>query len=129
MKQITVLMLGLGRIGGRFYQRFATLDDAMVKIIAISEPNLDNPLLADAAERGIPNFPDYVEALATYGEQIDIIMDTSNRAELKTAVRQYLYNTQNQHTVLMPLVGHYLMWYLMEEGEALPQSHHTDIGY
>lgn len=129
MRQTRVLMIGLGRIGSKFYERFTALDESLVKIIAVSEPNMDNPLLADAHQRGIPNFPDFAQAISTYGEQIDIIMDTSNRAELKAAIRKQLYDTNNQHTVLMPLVGHYLMWYLMGDDEALPQSHHTHIGY
>lgn len=47
MRQITVLMIGLGRIGGKFYQQFSCIDQSRVKIIAVSEPNLSNPLLTD----------------------------------------------------------------------------------
>lgn len=129
MRQITVLMIGLGRIGGKFYQQFVQLDESRVKIIAVSEPNLSNPLLADSDERGIPNYPSYEEAIREFGPKIDIIMDTSNRPELKLAVRKLLQETNNKHTVLVPMVVDYLMWYLLPGSEAIPQSHHSSIGY
>lgn len=129
MRQITVLMIGLGRIGGKFYQQFTQLEESRVKIIAVSEPNMSNPLLADSDKRGIPNYPNYEEAIREFGPKIDIIMDTSNRPELKLAVRKLLQETNNQHTVLVPMVVDYLMWYLLPGSEAIPQSHHSSIGY
>lgn len=129
MRQITVLMIGLGRIGGKFYKQFTSMDESRVKIIAVSEPNLTNPLLEDAEQRNIANYPNYEEAIREYGSKIDIVMDTSNRPELKLAVRKLLQETNNQHTVLVPMVVDYLMWYLLQDAEAIPQSHHSDIGY
>lgn len=129
MRQITVLMIGLGRIGGKFYKQFTSMDESRVKIIAVSEPNLTNPLLEDAEQRNIANYPNYEEAIREYGSKIDIVMDTSNRPELKLAVRKLLQETNNQHTVLVPMVVDYLMWYLLPDAEAIPQSHHSDIGY
>lgn len=129
MRQITVLMVGLGRIGGKFYKQFAEMDDSRVKVLAVSEPNLSNPLLKDAEKRNIPNFPNYEEVVRDLGTKIDIIMDTSNRPELKLSIRRLLQETNNQHTVLVPMVVDYLMWYLLPDAEPIPQSHHTDIGY
>jgi len=129
MKQITIFMIGLGRIGGKFYQQFTELDESRVKIIAVSEPNLSNPLLEDVGQGAIPNIPNYEEAIRQYGDKIDIIMDTSNRPELKLAVRRLLQETNNQHTVLVPMVVDYLMWYLLADAEAIPQAHHESIGY
>lgn len=48
VKQINVMMIGLGRIGGKFFQKFLEIDSARVNIIAVSEPNLSNPLLVEA---------------------------------------------------------------------------------
>ncbi|WP_044406474.1 hypothetical protein [Thiomicrospira microaerophila] len=129
MRQITVFMIGLGRIGGKFYSQFVNIDESRVKILAVSEPNMANPLLEDVKNRGIPNLPNYEEAIREYGDKIDIIMDTSNRPELKLAVRRLLQETNNQHTVLVPMVVDYLMWYLLADSEAIPQSHHESIGY
>ncbi|GAB6071365.1 hypothetical protein JCM30760_24620 [Thiomicrorhabdus hydrogeniphila] len=122
-------MIGLGRIGGKFYQQFNNMNPEHVEIIGISEPNMDNPLLTDASERGIANFPEFEDMLKKYGTDIDIIMDTSNRPEIKQAIRQQLKDTGNQHTVLVPMVVDYLMWYLLPGAEDIQQSHHEDIGY
>ncbi len=127
-KKITIFMIGLGRIGGRFYEKFTTMDQSKVEIIAISEPNMGNALIDDALDRGIPNYPQYEEAVKEFGEQIDIIMDTSNRTEIKLTLRKLLQETDNRHTVILPMVVDYLMWYLMDDKE-MPQAHHKDIGY
>ena len=127
-KKITVFMIGLGRIGGRFYEKFTSMDQDKVEIIAISEPNMGNALIDDALDRGIPNYPQYEEAVKEFGEGIDIIMDTSNRTDIKLALRKILQETDNRHTVILPMVVDYLMWYLMDD-KAMPQAHHKDIGY
>lgn len=129
MKKINILMIGLGRIGGKFYQRFTTLDPDQVEILAISEPNMENALIDDALDRGIPNYPKYEEALEHFGTDIDIIMDTSNRPEIKHNIRKILQESGNEHSVIVPMVVDYLMWYLLPNAESLPQSHHHDIGY
>jgi hypothetical protein len=129
MRKITILMIGLGRIGGKFYEQFSNMNPEHVEIIGVSEPNMNNPLLKNVEQRGIPNFPDFEEALDKYGEDIDIIMDTSNRADLKQALRRKLQDSNNKHSVLVPMVVDYLMWYLLPGSEAIPQSHHGDIGY
>ena len=129
MRKITILMIGLGRIGGKFFQEFSQMNPEHIQIIGVSEPNENNPLLKEATDRGIPNFPEFEQALDQFGEDIDIIMDTSNRADLKQAIRQKLQDSNNKHSVLVPMVVDYLMWYLLPGTEAIPQSHHQDIGY
>lgn len=129
MKQISVLMVGLGRIGGKFFEQFSQIDDSRIKIIAVSEPNMSNRLIDDAADLGIPNYPDFEEAIREFGEEIDIIMDTSNRPELKAQMRKLLQETDNNHTVIVPMVVDYLMWYLLPNAEDIPQEHHKNIGY
>ena len=127
-KKVTIFMIGLGRIGGRFYEKFTAMDQNKVEIIGISEPNMGNALIDDALARGIPNYPLYEEAVRGLGSSIDIIMDTSNRSEIKQALRKVLQETDNRHTVILPMVVDYLMWYLMDDKE-MPQAHHKDIGY
>lgn len=129
MKQINILLIGLGRVGGKFFQKFLELESSKINIIAVCETNLDNPLLAEAEKRGIANYTNFEDAVRAYGERIDIIMDTSNRPELKQALRRLLQETKNQHTVIVPLVVSFLMWYLLPGAEEIQQSHHTGIGY
>lgn len=129
MRKIKIFMIGLGRIGGKFYEQFSEMPPERVEIVAISEPNFENPLVQDAEGRGIVNYPQFEEALDVFGEEIDIIMDTSNRPELKQAIRKKLVDSDNQHSVVVPMVVDYLMWYLLPGSEDIPQSHHKNIGY
>ena len=122
-------MIGLGRIGGRFYKQFTSMDQSKVEIIGVSESNMGNALIDDALDRGIPNYPKYEDAIREFGTDIDIIMDTSNRTEIKLAIRKLLQETDNQHTVMVPMVVDYLMWYLLDDNKEIPQAHHDDIGY
>lgn len=129
MKQISVLMIGLGRIGGKFFEQFSQISDRRIKIVAVSESNMSNGLIDEANDLGIPNYPDFEEAIREFGEEIDIIMDTSNRPELKAQMRKLLQETENNHTVIVPMVVDYLMWYLLPDAEDIPQEHHKNIGY
>ncbi|WP_130538225.1 Gfo/Idh/MocA family oxidoreductase [Thiomicrorhabdus indica] len=129
MKQISVLMIGLGRIGGKFFEQFSQISDSRIKIVAVSESNMSNGLIDEANDLGIPNYPDFEEAIREFGEEIDIIMDTSNRPELKAQMRKLLQETENNHTVIVPMVVDYLMWYLLPDAEDIPQEHHKNIGY
>ncbi|WP_321275808.1 homoserine dehydrogenase [Thiomicrorhabdus indica] len=129
MKQISVMMIGLGRIGGKFFEQFSQISDSRIKIVAVSESNMSNGLIDEANDLGIPNYPDFKEAIREFGEEIDIIMDTSNRPELKAQMRKLLQETENNHTVIVPMVVDYLMWYLLPDAEDIPQEHHKNIGY
>ena len=129
MRKIKLLMVGLGRVGGTFYQKFNEIAPEHIDIVAVSEPNLANPILEKVKESGIPNYPDVKEAVQAYGEEIDIIVDTSNNAEVKVTIRKILQETNNRHTVLLPMIVDYLIWYLLPDAEPIEQSHHKDIGY
>ena len=68
------------------------------------------------------------EAVKEFGTGIDININISNRTEIKLMLRKLLQKTENRHTVILPMVVDYLMWYLMDDKE-MPQAHHKDIGY
>jgi predicted dehydrogenase len=128
MRQIHVVMIGLGRMGGRFFDKLIEVGDERVKVLAVCELNDDNPYLDKARDMGIARFVDFAEAIEAYGEEIDIILDTSNVPATKQAIRKLLQDQNNQHTVLVPLVVDYLMWYLLPGDEPIPQDH-VEIGY
>ena len=128
MRQIRVVMIGLGRMGGRFFDKLTEVGEDRVKILAVCELNDNNPYLAKAGEQGVARFTDFAEAIEAFGEEIDIILDTSNVPATKQAIRKLLQAQNNQHTVLVPLVVDYMMWYLIAGDEAIPQDH-VEIGY
>jgi len=128
MKQIRVLLIGLGRMGNRFYEKFSEVGEERVKIVAVCETDPNNPNVIRAVEDGVVHYLSYREAIEHYQEQIDIIMDTSNRPEVKQEIRQILEKSGNRHTVLIPMVVDYLMWYLLPNAGEIPQDH-REIGY
>ncbi len=128
MKQVNVLLIGLGRMGSRFFEKFIEAGSERVNIIAVCENNETNPKVLEAKNAGIACYMDFKAAIREFGESIDIIMDTSNRPEIKQAIRRILQETDNHKTVLIPMVVDYLMWYLLPGNEPIPQDH-VEIGY
>ena len=128
MRQISVLIIGLGRMGGRFFDKLSAAHNDKVKIVGVCETKENNPIAQEAISLGIPYYKNYEDAINELGESIDIIMDTSNRPEIKQAIRKLLQETDNYHTVLIPLVVDYLMWYMLPGEEQIPQDH-LEIGY
>ncbi|MDD2950263.1 MAG: homoserine dehydrogenase [Sulfuricurvum sp.] len=115
-------------MGSRFFDKFVEVGNERVNIIAVCESVGTNPKIAEAKEAGISYYDDFSNAIRELGASIDIIMDTSNRPEIKQAIRQILQETDNHKTVLIPMVVDYLMWYLLPGNEPIPQDH-TEIGY
>ncbi len=128
MKQVTVLLIGLGRMGSRFFDKFVEIGEKRVKIVGVCELNEQNPKVLEAKKRNIPLYPSYKEALTDLHESVDIILDTSNISEVKRDIRELLSRQNNQHSVLLPMVADYLLWYMLPNAEEIPQDH-TDIGY
>lgn len=128
MRQVSVLIIGLGRMGSRFFDKFSTMDSEKVKIVGVCETNETNPVAQKAIDLKIPYYKNYEDAISELGERIDIVMDTSNRPDIKQAVRKLLQETDNYHTVLIPLVVDYLMWYMLPGDDEIPQDH-LEIGY
>lgn len=128
MRQISVVIIGLGRMGKRFFDKLSEAGAEKVKILAVCETNKDNQVIKEATGRGIAHYIAYEDAIKDFGESIDIIMDTSNRPEIKQAIRKILQEKGNSHTVLVPMVVDYLMWYLLGGGDDIPQDH-VEVGY
>lgn len=128
MRQVSIVLVGLGRMGTRFFDKFVEVGSKKVKILAVCELKEGNPKVQEAKAQGIAYFGGFREAIETFGEDIDIILDTSNVAEVKQAIRKQLAEQNNQHTVLVPMVVDYLMWYLLPGDEPIPQDHGS-IGY
>lgn len=128
MKQISVVMVGLGRMGTRFFDKLIEVGGERVKILAVCELSDANPKIAEAKKRGIAHHKEYREAIEKYGSAIDIILDTTNVPDVKHGIRRLLAEQGNNNTVLVPMVVDYLMWYLLPGNEPIPQDH-VSIGY
>ncbi len=128
MKSVSVLLIGLGRVGSRFYEKFRSLGEEKVRILGVCEQNRHHGLLSRVEKDGVPIYPDPVEAIRSLGEKTDIVLDTSNVPSLKHDLREALKETENHHTVLLPLVVSYLLWHMSQTDEEIA-SDHIDSGY
>ena len=84
--------------------------------------------MAKAQKDGIPVYADYRETVRTLGSAVDIILDTTNVSAVKQDLRSLLQESANHHTVLLPIVVSYLIWYLSDQTEEMVQDH-ADPGY
>ena len=128
MKSVSILMVGLGRVGSRFYDKLQEVGKDRVRIVGVCERDGTNPTVAKAKKDGIAFYADYREAIRSLGTTIDIILDTTNVPSVKQDLRTLLQETANRHTVLLPLVVAYLMWYLSDQNGEMVQNH-VDPGY
>ena len=128
MKSVSVLLVGLGRVGSRFYDKFHAVGKERLRIVGVCERDATNPYVAKAQKDGIPVYADHREAVRSLGSTVDIILDTTNVPAVKQDLRALLQETSNHHTVLLPLVVSYLMWYLSDQTEEMVQNH-VDPGY
>jgi hypothetical protein len=128
MKPVSVLLIGLGRVGSRFYEKFRQMGEGKVRILGVCEIDPNHPVSRQARLDGIPVFEDYHRALRPGNPPVDIILDTTNIPEVKNDLRHLLEETGNHHTVLLPLVASYLLWHMAAPGEELVQDH-ADPGY
>ena len=128
MKSVSVLLVGLGRVGSKFYDKLHALGRERVRMVGVCERDPKNPHVALAQKDGIAVYSDYREAVRSLGTAVDIILDTTNVSAVKQDLRALLQETANHHTVLLPLVVSYLMWYLSDQKEEMVQDH-ADTGY
>ncbi len=129
MSKINVLIVGLGRVGGKFFRELQLLGAEKVTILGVCEPNENNPLLIEAKTKGINCYADYSAGIRELGEQVDVIMDTSNSDVVKKGMRDLMQETNNHHSVIVPMSVNYLMWHLLPNAETIEHSDHKNIGY
>ena len=84
MKEVSVLMIGAGRVGSRFYEKFRALGPKRVNLLGVCERDSQHPFLHRVGQDGIPVYTDYRKAIRELGNRIDIVFDTTNVAPRKT---------------------------------------------
>ena len=88
MKPVSVLLIGLGRVGSRFYEKFRELGESRVRIAGVCEVDSRHPLVQRAREAGVPVYEDFRSALTHSDNPVDIVLDTTNLPEVKDQLRR-----------------------------------------
>ncbi|MCL5284547.1 MAG: homoserine dehydrogenase [Nitrospirae bacterium] len=122
MKSVKVVLIGLGRGGRRFYEKFRLLGEDRIKRLAVFETAFDYPP-ADRIKRDhIPFCAHYKVALTRLGTEKDIIRDATTVPEVKNDLRHLFQKSGNHPTVLAPLAVSCLSWPISDPREELVQD-------
>lgn len=106
MNKKNILIIGLGRVGQRFYTNFTWHYSGSYDVIAVIEKNQNNPIIDDLLDKDIAYFSKIDEAISTLGSEVDIIMDTTYCQNVAQKVQALLQETGNHHTVVISMVDY-----------------------
>lgn len=130
MQEISVALLGLGRIGEVFAENFLERiqeGKKPVRIVAVADRNPGSPVAIGFQHSGTPVFSDALE-ICDIADRIDIILDLTGNAEMRQALRERLHAAGNRHTVIAPESFARLLWCFFDDDSELPDVH-GHIGY
>ena len=96
--KIRIAIVGAGETGTPLLEQLLSAD--FVKVVGIADLNQDAPGMVLARSHGVKTFGDFIE-LAGYGEDIDIFIDVTGVHKVRDALRHYMQESDNHHTVIM----------------------------
>ena len=122
--KIRIAIVGAGETGTPLLEQLLSAD--FVKVVGIADLNQDAPGMVLARSHGVKTFGDFIE-LAGYGEDIDIFIDVTGVHKVRDALRHYMQQTDNHHTVIMhELIAVLLL--SLSKGK-LVEFKHDDLDY
>ena len=122
--KIRIAIVGAGETGAPLLEQLLSAD--FVKVVGIADLNPDAPGMVLAQSHGVKTYNDFLE-LAQLGEDIDIFIDVTGVHKVRDALRHYMQETDNHHTVIMhELIAVLLL--SLSKGK-LVQIKHDDLDY
>jgi predicted homoserine dehydrogenase-like protein len=96
--KIRIAIVGAGETGAPLLEQLLSAD--FIKVVGIADLNPDAPGMVLAQSHGVKTYNDFLE-LARLGENIDIFIDVTGVHKVRDALRHYMQETDNHHTVIM----------------------------
>src|ERR687897_2913025 len=96
--KIRIAIVGAGETGAPLLEQLLSAD--FVKVVGITDLNPDAPGMVLAQSHGVKTYNDFLE-LARIGEDIDIFIDVTGVHKVRDALRHYMQESDNHHTVIM----------------------------
>ena len=121
-KDVRVAIVGLGRVGSAFLDKFIAKGERGIKVVATSERDSKAIGVEFAKKEGIPVYINSKEIVAM-SEAIDIIFDFTGNPDTRRTLRSELARSGNQHTVIAPETIAFLLWNMMGETGDFPGDH------
>jgi acetaldehyde dehydrogenase (acetylating) len=122
--KIRIAIVGAGETGTPLLEQLLAAE--FVKVVGIADLNPDAPGMTLARQKNVKTCTDFMD-LARMGEDIDIFIDVTGVHKVRDALRHYMQETDNHHTIIMHELVAVLMVSLFK-GE-LVQIKHGDLDY
>ncbi|WP_237651562.1 oxidoreductase [Beggiatoa leptomitoformis] len=123
--QISIAIIGAGETGTPLLTQLSASD--FINILAVADVNDNAAGMRFAREKGIKTTNDLIE-VANMGEAIDIIIEVTGKNEVRDQLRQALYKTGNNHTVIMHEIIAILLMSL-SQGQLVQIKHEEGLAY
>lgn len=117
--KIEIAIVGGGETGTPLLRQFLAAE--FVEVTGIADLDAGAPGMQIAGENGISTTNDFMD-LVSDNAHLDIIIDVSGAAQVRTGLRQHLQDTGNRHTVIMNEVIVRLLMSL-SNGELMTPKH------
>lgn len=127
-KNISIAIVGLGKIGSRFLDKLVDFEGKGIHIVGVAEKNQDSYGIKKAIEHNITIFAD-AQGVINRIDDIDVIFDLSGHDATKRTLRLAMMNASNKGTVLLQEVTAHLIWNLITDEDImeLPDESITPI--
>ncbi|MFZ5640195.1 MAG: oxidoreductase [Bacillota bacterium] len=97
--KIKIAIVGAGQTGTPLLGQLAGMD--FIDVVKIADTNEDAPGIKVARQKNIPVTGDYMD-IAKMGKEVDLIIDVTGVKEVRNKLREYMVETGNKHTVIVP---------------------------
>ena len=98
MNEFRIAVIGAGETGTPLLKQL--LGSAFVTVLGVADLDLGLPGIALAREHGVKVTNDFME-LARLGKDVDVIIDVTGAPKVREALRKYMVETGNNHTLIM----------------------------
>jgi len=116
MKNIAII--GLGKIGAEILEEKLKRKELGLNVSCVAELQ-DTAGRRKAIEAGIPVLS--LEEIIALGDKIDVIFDLSNSHNVRSHLRELLFQSKNLYTVIAPENIAHIIWALMT-GNQVPDA-------
>ena len=93
-----IAVIGAGETGTPLLEKL--MDAPFVNLLGVADLDADAPGMRLARSRGVTTTTDFMD-LARLGETVDVLIDVTGVAAVREALRQYMQDSGNHHTLIV----------------------------
>lgn len=98
MQEFRIAVVGAGQTGTPLLKQLLTAP--FVTVLGVADLDMTMPGIALAKEHGVKVTDNFME-LAALGKDVDIIIDVTGAPKVREALRKYMVDSGNDHTLIM----------------------------